>query len=148
PVKPTVRVYTKRTRQSRPVSGKGRSQERDIPNEHTHRDLFLKRGGVRKSINTTPVLTCVICLRIFHIGRMYNFMGVTLGLLCVAVLAHGNTTDGTIEPDCANYNLPMCPRNFEPVCGSDGTTYSSECMLCFQNMEKKTDIRIQSQGKC
>uniref|UniRef100_A0A8C7MAR8 Serine peptidase inhibitor, Kazal type 2, tandem duplicate 1 n=1 Tax=Oncorhynchus kisutch TaxID=8019 RepID=A0A8C7MAR8_ONCKI len=46
------------------------------------------------------------------------------------------------------YNLPMCPRNFEPVCGSDGTNYSNECMLCFQNMERKSNILIRSKGEC
>uniref|UniRef100_A0AAZ3Q4P4 Serine peptidase inhibitor, Kazal type 2, tandem duplicate 1 n=1 Tax=Oncorhynchus tshawytscha TaxID=74940 RepID=A0AAZ3Q4P4_ONCTS len=50
--------------------------------------------------------------------------------------------------DCSQYNLPMCPRNFEPVCGSDGTNYSNECMLCFQNMERKTNILIRSKGEC
>uniref|UniRef100_A0A8C7MAR4 Serine peptidase inhibitor, Kazal type 2, tandem duplicate 1 n=1 Tax=Oncorhynchus kisutch TaxID=8019 RepID=A0A8C7MAR4_ONCKI len=50
--------------------------------------------------------------------------------------------------DCSQYNLPMCPRNFEPVCGSDGTNYSNECMLCFQNMERKSNILIRSKGEC
>uniref|UniRef100_A0A8C7MAR6 Serine peptidase inhibitor, Kazal type 2, tandem duplicate 1 n=1 Tax=Oncorhynchus kisutch TaxID=8019 RepID=A0A8C7MAR6_ONCKI len=52
------------------------------------------------------------------------------------------------QADCSQYNLPMCPRNFEPVCGSDGTNYSNECMLCFQNMERKSNILIRSKGEC
>uniref|UniRef100_A0A4W5KZB4 Kazal-like domain-containing protein n=1 Tax=Hucho hucho TaxID=62062 RepID=A0A4W5KZB4_9TELE len=55
---------------------------------------------------------------------------------------------GVIPADCSQYNMPMCPRNFEPVCGSDGTSYSNECMLCFQNMEQKSNIHIRSKGEC
>ncbi|XP_010896764.2 serine protease inhibitor Kazal-type 1 [Esox lucius] len=76
---------------------------------------------------------------------MCNFVRLTLVLLCVAVLAH---SDDSREPDCTNFSLPMCPRNLDPVCGSDGNTYASECMLCFENMEKNTDVRIVSQGNC
>ncbi|XP_021415569.2 serine protease inhibitor Kazal-type 1 [Oncorhynchus mykiss] len=80
---------------------------------------------------------------------MWNFTRLTLCLLSVAVLARGaSLPDGTIEADCSQYNLPMCPRNFEPVCGSDGTNYSNECMLCFQNMERKSNILIRSKGEC
>uniref|UniRef100_A0A8K9XUW5 Serine peptidase inhibitor, Kazal type 2, tandem duplicate 1 n=1 Tax=Oncorhynchus mykiss TaxID=8022 RepID=A0A8K9XUW5_ONCMY len=52
------------------------------------------------------------------------------------------------QADCSQYNLPMCPRNYEPVCGSDGTNYSNECMLCFENMEQKSNIHIRSKGEC
>nr|XP_046179740.1 trypsin inhibitor ClTI-1-like isoform X1 [Oncorhynchus gorbuscha]XP_046179741.1 trypsin inhibitor ClTI-1-like isoform X2 [Oncorhynchus gorbuscha] len=80
---------------------------------------------------------------------MLNFTRLILALVCVAVLARGaSLPDGTTEADCSQYNLPMCPRNYEPVCGSDGTNYSNECMLCFENMEQKRNIHIRSKGEC
>ncbi|XP_035622629.1 trypsin inhibitor ClTI-1-like [Oncorhynchus keta] len=80
---------------------------------------------------------------------MLNFTRLILALVCVAVLARGaSLPHGTTEADCSKYNLPMCPRNYKPVCGSDGTNYSNECMLCFENMEQKSNVHIRSKGAC
>ncbi|XP_029627964.1 trypsin inhibitor ClTI-1 [Salmo trutta] len=80
---------------------------------------------------------------------MWFFTRLTLALVCVAVLARGaRLPDGTTEPDCSQYNMPMCTRNYEPVCGSDGISYANECMLCFENMEQKSNVHIRSKGEC
>ncbi|NXN92087.1 IOV7 protein, partial [Rhinopomastus cyanomelas] len=41
-----------------------------------------------------------------------------------------------------------CPRNFEPVCGTDGTTYSNECGICFHNKKHKTKVEKAHSGEC
>uniref|UniRef100_A0A3Q3XMM4 Kazal-like domain-containing protein n=1 Tax=Mola mola TaxID=94237 RepID=A0A3Q3XMM4_MOLML len=52
------------------------------------------------------------------------------------------------QPSCHDSDIVACPRNFDPVCGSDGNTYTNECMLCFERQRNKKDILIVKQGAC
>eukprot|EP00069_Balaena_mysticetus_P001259 bmy_15128T0 len=51
-------------------------------------------------------------------------------------------------PNCNQYKLPGCPRDFNPVCGSDMSTYPNECTLCMKIREDGHDIKIIRSGPC
>ncbi|XP_061226262.1 serine protease inhibitor Kazal-type 2 [Neopsephotus bourkii] len=54
----------------------------------------------------------------------------------------------SVPPDCRKYGVIGCPRHYNPVCGTDGETYSNECVLCLSNREDKKDVQISKRGKC
>nr|XP_057941190.1 agrin isoform X4 [Doryrhamphus excisus] len=41
-----------------------------------------------------------------------------------------------------------CVESHQPVCGSDGATYNSECELHVRACQKQTDLRVVGQGEC
>ncbi|XP_055241000.1 serine protease inhibitor Kazal-type 2 isoform X1 [Gorilla gorilla gorilla] len=51
-------------------------------------------------------------------------------------------------PNCSQYRLPGCPRHFNPVCGSDMSTYANECTLCMKIREGGHNIKIIRNGPC
>ncbi|XP_007496465.1 serine protease inhibitor Kazal-type 2 [Monodelphis domestica] len=53
-----------------------------------------------------------------------------------------------IMPDCKMYGNPGCPRDLNPVCGTDSLTYPNECSLCEKSREQGKDIQIKWKGFC
>ena len=42
----------------------------------------------------------------------------------------------------------FCPILEDPVCGSDGVTYSTKCHLEVEKCQKKSDLQVVSIGDC
>ncbi|NXC00004.1 IOV7 protein, partial [Orthonyx spaldingii] len=68
----------------------------------------------------------------------------------------GECAPKPIVVDCSKYSrgvvdghvMVVCPRIFEPVCGSDGFTYPSDCGICAYNAEHDTNITKIHDGSC
>ncbi|KAI5941977.1 serine protease inhibitor Kazal-type 1 isoform X2 [Manis javanica] len=71
-----------------------------------------------------------------------------LGALVLLSLS-GNTRADFLgrEANC-NKEMTGCSKIYKPVCGTDGNTYSNECMLCIENQGRQVAVRIKQSGPC
>ena len=54
--------------------------------------------------------------------------------------------DGERRPVCRCNE--MCSMDFNPVCGSDGKTYSNECVMRQEACRARRELRVIYRGKC
>ncbi|KAM4036478.1 serine protease inhibitor Kazal-type 1-like [Anomaloglossus baeobatrachus] len=82
-----------------------------------------------------------------------NFRGIlsiSLILLCL-LLGTAKTTIASSEerePICDVGASSRCPRNYDPVCGSDHQTYDNECLLCMETIKRNVHIKVTKNGRC
>ncbi|XP_009465134.1 PREDICTED: serine protease inhibitor Kazal-type 5 [Nipponia nippon] len=75
----------------------------------------------------------------------------------VAKKHDGRCREEVPELNCSEYptstlkdgrNLMACTMIYDPVCGTDGVTYASECALCAHNLEHRSNVGKSKNGPC
>ncbi|XP_043970563.1 serine protease inhibitor Kazal-type 1-like [Gambusia affinis] len=72
-------------------------------------------------------------------------------IICIAAGAarrRSKKKDEVRKPNCPTAKTFGCAKIWLPVCGSDGVTYSNECLLCMKMSESKQEISIAKNGHC
>jgi len=72
-------------------------------------------------------------------------------MMCGGGSWQGYATEACMRPDCGNTTTgcpEFCPAIYDPVCGSDGNTYSNVCQFEIALCNSATPISVVSQGEC
>ncbi|XP_054024393.1 ovomucoid [Dryobates pubescens] len=79
------------------------------------------------------------------------FVLLSFVLCCFADAALGAEVDCSKYPNTTNEEgkeMLVCSEIVGPICGSDGITYSNECLLCTYNIEYGTNVSKDHDGEC
>ncbi|KFO93738.1 Ovomucoid [Buceros rhinoceros silvestris] len=79
------------------------------------------------------------------------FVLLSFTLCCLPGAAFGVEVDCSKYPNTTNEEgkeVLACPKILHPICGTDGVTYSNECLLCAYNVEYGTNVSKDYDGEC
>ncbi|XP_074772013.1 ovomucoid-like [Athene noctua] len=79
------------------------------------------------------------------------FVLLSFALCCFPDAAFGVEVDCSTYPNATNEEgkeVLVCTKILSPICGTDGVTYSNECLLCANNQEYGTNVSKDHDGEC
>ncbi|XP_054423909.1 serine protease inhibitor Kazal-type 1 [Pteronotus mesoamericanus] len=68
-------------------------------------------------------------------------------LVLLSLSGNGRAEVSGTQAVC-NSNVDGCTKIHDPICGTDGITYSNECELCMENKRRKIPVLIKKRGPC
>ncbi|EDL09736.1 serine protease inhibitor Kazal-type 10 isoform X2 [Mus musculus] len=99
---------------------------------------------------------CTFCkaLRLDTMSSSLLWIKITFILALVVPFYYGTTfafsKEARRQPDCDKYRTfpNQCTREWNPVCGTNGFTYSNECVFCNAKIAAKEKIDYRHFGPC
>ncbi|XP_019329381.1 PREDICTED: ovomucoid isoform X2 [Aptenodytes forsteri] len=79
------------------------------------------------------------------------FVLLSFALCCFPDAVFGVEVDCSTYPNTTNEEgkeVLVCTKILSPICGTDGVTYSNECLLCAYNIEYGTNVSKDHDGEC
>lgn len=99
------------------------------------------------SLSLTLVHTHTISVSVSYEPMFLTFICAGDANPCNGYLCNFGATckvrDGKAACEC-----PLCSEHHEPVCGTDGNTYSNECKLKYHSCQQKQIIGVSHSGTC
>ncbi|XP_069724994.1 ovomucoid-like isoform X4 [Phaenicophaeus curvirostris] len=96
-------------------------------------------GSLQSRENTSTMTTASV------------FVLLSFTLCCFPDAAFGVEVDCSGYPNTTNEEgkvALVCTKTLSPICGTDGVTYSNECLLCAYNSQYGTNISKDYDGEC
>ncbi|XP_077999181.1 uncharacterized protein LOC144452047 [Glandiceps talaboti] len=112
-------------------------QQYNIDNDVIHVICLQRRESTTIELNINEV-SSELYGRVMKTFLIISVCWVAFQTVC------GRHLQGKDPKECG-----ACPRNLDPVCGTDGETYSTACMLRFHAcMVNDTDLKVDYEGEC
>ncbi|XP_055542560.1 serine protease inhibitor dipetalogastin-like [Wyeomyia smithii] len=101
----------------------------------TSKEIVLLQEPVAGRISSRLNHSCRCSM---HSRKVLSFILVSLMLIAV----HAGVKTTTEMSEC------VCPRNIDPVCASDGNSYTNKCVMECAESKSKTKLTVAIQGWC
>merc|ERR1712183_394794 len=115
-------------------------------------------GTSEANMSDMASLICIVLMaNAISIQAHYRAPTTTTTTTTMAPPRYVGPLNATCECKCFGITVPttpkkgcpeVCPAIFDPVCGSDGNTYSSGCHLQVASCTSAANISVVSQGEC
>ncbi|XP_066133418.1 ovomucoid-like isoform X2 [Saccopteryx bilineata] len=84
----------------------------------------------------------------FSMCIQVSFLIIVLAFPLFSGTNSAEISDIMVWSECNNYSIYGCPKNYKPVCASNGVTYGNFCKFCRRLRKSDIEITFKHNGPC